>query len=368
MDNVDVAAATRRGIVVVNAPESTVISAAEHTVGLLVALARNIPQAHARSSRAAGSARSGAAPSSRRRRSASLGLGRIGQQVARRALGLGMRVVAYDPFVARSASASSASSAPSRRRSVYAAADFVTLPSAAHRRDARARSTREAFARMRDGVRIVNAARGELDRRGRRSSRRSARARSPARRSTSSRPSRTRARCSSSTTSSSRRTSPRRPPRRRTAPASSSPSRSRPRSRAAWSRTPSTSRRSRAEDADALGAVRPARRGARRGSRSSWPATRSGSTLTLPRRARRARHAPAHRLGAQRRVPGPRRPAGELGERAARRGRARHRGQRGAPPLVPRLHQPRRVARRAVTARRRASRGRRSAARTGAGS
>jgi len=47
IDNIDVAAATRRGIVVANAPESTVISAAEHTVGLLVALARNIPQAHA---------------------------------------------------------------------------------------------------------------------------------------------------------------------------------------------------------------------------------------------------------------------------------------------------------------------------------
>ncbi|MHB1243747.1 MAG: Rossmann-fold NAD(P)-binding domain-containing protein, partial [Gaiellaceae bacterium] len=47
IDNVDVAAATRRGIVVANAPDSTVVSAAEHTIGLLVALARNIPQAHA---------------------------------------------------------------------------------------------------------------------------------------------------------------------------------------------------------------------------------------------------------------------------------------------------------------------------------
>src|SRR5207237_2145798 len=47
VDNVDVEAATRRGIVVANAPESTVVSAAEHTIGLLVALSRNIPQAHA---------------------------------------------------------------------------------------------------------------------------------------------------------------------------------------------------------------------------------------------------------------------------------------------------------------------------------
>src|SRR5205814_857087 len=101
IDNVDVDAATRRGIVVANAPESTVISAAEHTVGLLVALARNIPQAHA------------ALKQGRWERSAwggveldgkvlgVLGFGRIGQQVARRALGLGMRVTAYDPVVAK---------------------------------------------------------------------------------------------------------------------------------------------------------------------------------------------------------------------------------------------------------------------------
>src|SRR5438067_5816519 len=101
IDNVDVDAATRRGIVVANAPESTVISAAEHTVGLLLALSRNIPQAHA------------ALKDGRWERSrfggleladktlGVLGVGRIGQQVARRAIGLGMRVLAYDPFLAR---------------------------------------------------------------------------------------------------------------------------------------------------------------------------------------------------------------------------------------------------------------------------
>ena len=92
VDNVDVDAATRRGIVVANAPDSTVVSAAEHTIGLLVALARNIPQAHA------------ALKDGRWERSrwggieladktlGVLGFGRIGRQVARRALGLGMRV------------------------------------------------------------------------------------------------------------------------------------------------------------------------------------------------------------------------------------------------------------------------------------
>ena len=99
VDNVDVDAATRRGIVVANAPESTVVSAAEQTIGLLVALARNIPQAHAalkqgrwERSRWSGIELDG-------KTLGVVGFGRIGQQVSRRALGLGMRVVAYDPFV-----------------------------------------------------------------------------------------------------------------------------------------------------------------------------------------------------------------------------------------------------------------------------
>src|SRR5207342_1187018 len=98
-DNVDVNAATRRGIVVANAPDSTVVSAAEQTIGLLVALARNIPQAHAALKQGSWerSRWSGIEPAGKTL--GVLGFGRIGQQVARRALGLGMRVVGYDPFV-----------------------------------------------------------------------------------------------------------------------------------------------------------------------------------------------------------------------------------------------------------------------------
>src|SRR6476469_9980971 len=99
VDNVDVDAATRRGIIVANAPESTVVSAAEHTIGLLVALARNIPQAHAalKQGRWERSAYGGIELAGKTL--GVLGFGRIGQQVARRALGLGMHVVAFDPFV-----------------------------------------------------------------------------------------------------------------------------------------------------------------------------------------------------------------------------------------------------------------------------
>ena len=99
VDNVDVEAATRRGIVVANAPESTVVSAAEHTVGLLVALARNIPQAHAALKQGRWERKQYGGIELAGKTLGVLGFGRIGQQVARRALGLGMRVVAFDPFV-----------------------------------------------------------------------------------------------------------------------------------------------------------------------------------------------------------------------------------------------------------------------------
>ena len=89
VDNVDVAAATRRGIVVANAPDSTVVSAAEHTVGLLVALARNIPQAHAALKQGLWERSRWAGIELADKTLGVLGFGRIGRQVTRRALGLG---------------------------------------------------------------------------------------------------------------------------------------------------------------------------------------------------------------------------------------------------------------------------------------
>ena len=94
VDNVDVAAATRRGIVVANAPDSTVVSAAEQTIGLLVALARNIPQAHAALKQGRWERERWAGVELAGKTLGLVGYGRIGRQVARRAVGLGMRVVA----------------------------------------------------------------------------------------------------------------------------------------------------------------------------------------------------------------------------------------------------------------------------------
>jgi len=161
VDNVDVAAATRRGIVVANAPDSTVVSAAEQTIGLLVALARNIPQAHAalkqgrwERSRWGGVELAG-------KTLGVLGFGRIGQQVARRALGLGMRVVAYDPFVSHDRFREAGVEPAATAEDVLGAGDFITLHLPLTE-ETRGLIDRNAIAAMRDGARLVNAARGAL--------------------------------------------------------------------------------------------------------------------------------------------------------------------------------------------------------------
>ena len=161
IDNVDVEAATRRGIVVANAPESTVISAAEHTIGLLVALTRNIPQAHAALKQGRWERKTYGGVELADKTLGVLGFGRIGQQVARRAAGLGMRVVAYDPFVSPERFRELGVERVENQDDVYAAADFLTLhlPLTDETRES---LNANAFAKMRDGVRIVNAARGAL--------------------------------------------------------------------------------------------------------------------------------------------------------------------------------------------------------------
>ena len=161
VDNVDVDAATRRGIVVANAAESTVDSAAEHAIALLLALARNIPQAHAAltagiwdRARFTGIELAG-------KTLGVLGLGRIGRQVAHRASALGMRVVAYDPFVAAERFRELGVESAASLDDLFAEADVITLHLPLSD-DTRAVLDADAFSRMKNGVRIVNAARGGL--------------------------------------------------------------------------------------------------------------------------------------------------------------------------------------------------------------
>jgi D-3-phosphoglycerate dehydrogenase / 2-oxoglutarate reductase len=161
VDNVDVETATRKGIVVANAPESTVVSAAEHTIGLLVALSRNIPQAHAALKQGRWERGRYGGVELEGKTLGVLGFGRIGQQVARRALGLGMRVVAYDPFVAKERFRELGAERVETLGGVYESADFLTLHLPLTE-ETRGSIGEEAFAQMREGVRLINAARGEL--------------------------------------------------------------------------------------------------------------------------------------------------------------------------------------------------------------
>ena len=161
VDNVDVEAATRRGVLVANAPQSNVITAAEHTMALLLALARNVPQAHASLSAGAWERSAFSGVELYEKTLGILGFGRIGQLVAQRARGFGMRIVAFDAFVAEELFAELGVQRAASREELYGVADFVTLhlpntPDTEDFLDA------EAFAKMRDGVRILNVARGPL--------------------------------------------------------------------------------------------------------------------------------------------------------------------------------------------------------------
>ena len=161
VDNVDVEAATKRGIIVANAPQSNIVAAAEHTIALMLALARNIPQAHA-------SLTAGRWERSRfggvevyEKTLGVLGFGRIGQLVAARARAFGMRIVAFDPFVSAERFRELGAEKAETSAEVYAQADFITvhLPETP---ETRGWLDAEAFAQMRDGVRVINCARGEL--------------------------------------------------------------------------------------------------------------------------------------------------------------------------------------------------------------
>jgi D-3-phosphoglycerate dehydrogenase len=161
VDNVDVEAATKRGIVVANAPESNVVTAAEHTMALLLALARNIPQAYASLTGGRWERSKFSGVELYEKTLGILGFGRIGQLVAHRARGFGMRVLAFDPFVSAERYRELGVEKADSPDDIYAQAEFITvhLPKTP---DTEGFLGAEAFARMRDGVRVLNVARGGL--------------------------------------------------------------------------------------------------------------------------------------------------------------------------------------------------------------
>ncbi len=160
IDNIDVEAATQSGIIVVNAPTGNVIAAAEHAIALLLALARNVPQADASMRRGEWDRRRFIGIEVQDKVLGILGLGRIGSLVATRAHGLRMKVIAYDPYVSEEYASNLAVELVSLDE-LLATADFITIhmPLTDSTRNL---LNRETLARCKRGVRIVNCARGGI--------------------------------------------------------------------------------------------------------------------------------------------------------------------------------------------------------------
>jgi len=160
VDNIDVAAASARGILVVNAPGANSISVAEHACALMLALARAVPAADRAMKQGKWEKKRFLGTELRGKTLGIAGFGRIGQEVAPRARAFGMRVVAHDPFIAQEVAEGMGVELLSLDE-LCAVADFLTLhlPSTAETRHL---FNDERFARVKPGLRIVNTARGDL--------------------------------------------------------------------------------------------------------------------------------------------------------------------------------------------------------------
>lgn len=160
VDNIDLDAATARGIVVMNAPGGNTISTAEHAVAMLLSLARNIPQATASVKAGQWERNKFTGVELDGKTLGIIGVGRVGQQVARRARAFGMRILGADPFLSDDL-ARQLDIEPATYEGIFAAADYITLH-AALTDHTRHLIGPDALSRCKSGVRIVNCARGEL--------------------------------------------------------------------------------------------------------------------------------------------------------------------------------------------------------------
>jgi D-3-phosphoglycerate dehydrogenase / 2-oxoglutarate reductase len=160
VDNVDLQAATQAGVLVMNTPGGNAISVAEHTLALMLSMARHIPQANASTRAGKWEKKKFLGTELRGKTLGVVGLGSIGREVVKRARAFEMKIVAHDPYVT--------SRIPTDLGihlvdlpALYAASDYITLH-VALTPETHGMLSREAFAQMKAGVRIVNCARGEL--------------------------------------------------------------------------------------------------------------------------------------------------------------------------------------------------------------
>ena len=160
LDNVDVDACTARGILVINAPTANIMSATEHTMAMLLALCRNIPEAHASVKRGEWTRAKFMGIELNNKTLGVIGLGRIGKLITARALGFGMKVIAYDPYIADSVFQTHAAEKVTLDQ-LLARADFITVHTPLTD-ETRGMIGVEEMAKMKDGVVVLNIARGGI--------------------------------------------------------------------------------------------------------------------------------------------------------------------------------------------------------------
>ena len=160
VDNVDKNAATAKGIVVANVPGGNTISAAEHTIGLMLALARNIPEAHKSLKNKKWDRKNFVGTEMQGKTLGLIGLGRIGTEVAKRMLSFGMKVIAYDPFANIDLAKSNGIEVKSIDE-VYAESDYISIHSPLND-STKGLINASTIAKMKDGVKIINCARGPI--------------------------------------------------------------------------------------------------------------------------------------------------------------------------------------------------------------
>jgi D-3-phosphoglycerate dehydrogenase len=160
VDNVAVDVATEKGILVVNAPEANTISAAEHTIAMMLSLSRKIPTATRSLKSGKWDRKTHMGVEVNGKILGIVGLGRVGSEVAKRAKGLGMKVVAYDPFITEEKAKELGIKLTTLQESIKVA-DFITLHTPLTK-DTRHLIGEKEFAVMKDGVRVINCARGGI--------------------------------------------------------------------------------------------------------------------------------------------------------------------------------------------------------------
>ncbi|HEX5222315.1 MAG TPA: phosphoglycerate dehydrogenase, partial [Verrucomicrobiae bacterium] len=161
IDNVDVEAATQRGVVVMNTPAGNTVTTAELSFAMILSLARKVPQAHATMVAGKWDRKQFQGVELHGKTLGVLGMGRIGGEVAKRAIAFGMRVIAYDPFLTEARAKAMGVELAGDLDAVYRDADFISVHMPVTEQT-RGMLNATAFSKMKPGVRIVNCARGEI--------------------------------------------------------------------------------------------------------------------------------------------------------------------------------------------------------------